>query len=78
MTFPTPLSGTQTPAYPAGKTPMEIAQELADVAVAASDEGVRAGMAVSEAALEAAAEASRRAEQAAELAVQRAAEANAR
>ncbi len=30
MTFPTPLPGMPTPAYPAGKTPMEIAQELAD------------------------------------------------
>ncbi|WP_232289627.1 hypothetical protein [Stenotrophomonas maltophilia] len=78
MTFPTPLPGTPTPAHPAGKTPMEIAQALADAAMAASEEGIRAAMEVSQRAVEAAAEAARRADGAAELAVQRAAEANAR
>lgn len=67
MTFPTPLPGKPTPAHPAGRTPMEIAQELADAAMAASEEGIRAAMKVSQ-----------RADEAAEQAVQRAAEANAR
>ncbi|MBH1392980.1 hypothetical protein I5U25_08670 [Stenotrophomonas maltophilia] len=67
MTFPTPLPGKPTPAHPAGRTPMEIAQELADAAMAASEEGIRAAMKVSQRAVEAA-----------EQAVQRAAEANAR
>jgi Xaa-Pro aminopeptidase len=57
---------------------MEIAQELADAAMAASEEGIRAAMKVSQRAVEAAAEAARRADEAAEQAVQRAAEANAR
>jgi len=78
MTFPTPLPGKPTPAHPAGRTPMEIAQELADAAMAASEEGIRAAMKVSQRAAEAAAEAARRADEAAEQAVQRAAEANAR
>ncbi|MBY6280697.1 hypothetical protein HRE58_10630 [Stenotrophomonas maltophilia] len=78
MTFPTPLPGKPTPARPAGKTPMEIAQELADAATAASEDGIRAAMEVSQRAVDAAAEAARRADEAAEQAVQRAAEANAR
>ncbi|MGF6416816.1 hypothetical protein ABH900_000277 [Stenotrophomonas sp. AN71] len=75
MTFPTPLP---TPGRPGGKTPMEIAQELAEAAMAASEEGIRAAMAVSQQAMEAANEAARRAELAAEEAVRQAAEANAR
>ncbi|HHA2857828.1 MULTISPECIES: hypothetical protein [Stenotrophomonas] len=78
MTFPTPLPGMPTPAYPAGKTPMEIAQELADAAMAASEKGICAAMEASQRAVEAANVAARRADEAAELAVQRAAEANAR
>jgi ABC-type branched-subunit amino acid transport system substrate-binding protein len=78
MTFPTPLPPHPKPVHPSGKTPMEIAQELAEAALAASEEGIRAAMAVSQQAIEAANEAARRADQAAEEAVRRAAEANAR
>ncbi|WP_409460023.1 hypothetical protein ACK1O1_10480 [Stenotrophomonas maltophilia] len=78
MTFPTPLPSPPTPDNPGGKTPMQIAQEMADAAMAASEAGIRAAMAVSQQAVEAASEAARRADEAAEEAVRRATEANAR
>nr|WP_258010228.1 hypothetical protein [Stenotrophomonas maltophilia] len=78
MTFPTPLPSSPSPDRPGGKTPIEIAQELADAAMAASEEGIRAAMAVSQQAIAAANEAARRADEAAEEAVRRATEANAR
>lgn len=78
MTFPTPLPSPPTPDNPGGKTPMQIAQEMAGAAMAASEAGIRAAMAVSQQAVEAASEAARRADEAAEEAVRRATEANAR
>ena len=78
MTFPTPLPGKPTPAHPAGRTPMEIAQELADAAMAASEEGIRTAMKVSQRAVESRRRGRAMRGQAAEQAVQRAAEANAR
>lgn len=78
MTFPTPLPSSTIPQPSGGKTPMQIAEELAAAAMAASEEGIRAAMAVSQQAVDAAAEAARRADEAAEEAVKRATEANAR
>jgi len=60
MTFPIPPSPFPTPDRPGGKTPMQIAQELADAAMAASEEGIRQAMMVSQQAVEAAAEANAR------------------
>ncbi|WP_295575350.1 hypothetical protein [uncultured Stenotrophomonas sp.] len=78
MTFPIPRSPFPTMEHPGGKTPMQIAQELADAAMAASEEGIRAAMAAAEKAIEAANEAARLADEAAAEAVRRAAEANAK
>lgn len=76
MPFPTPLPPLPDRGHPQHKTPMEIAQELADAAMAASEAGIRAAMEASQRAVEAAAEAAQQADAAAEEAVRRAAEAN--
>lgn len=76
MPFPTPLPSPPDGGHPHRKTPMEIAQELADAAMAASEEGIRAAMAASQRAIEAANEAAQQADAAAEAAVRRATEVN--
>lgn len=76
MTFPIPPDDRTAVARAAGKSPMQIAQELADAAIAASEEGVRSAMEVLQRAVEEANEAVRRAEEQAEQAVKRANEAS--
>ncbi|WP_457319724.1 hypothetical protein [Stenotrophomonas sp. P5_B8] len=75
MTFPTPLPSPPDGGRPPHKSPMEIAQELAEAAMAATEQSIRAAMEASQHAIEAANEAARRADAAAEDAVRRATEA---